>query len=123
MINFIEIPMLSPVCATLEPITFPLMLVGIAYCLKPLFFFKKFDNITYGLYLYHFPVIQTLILFGVPKQNNTIGFILTVIITSVLAAISWYAIEKPMMKKDIAGLFIGKRMAETSHSKNNRIRI
>lgn len=117
MINFIEIPMLSPVCATLEPITFPLMLVGIAYCLKPLFFFKKFDNITYGLYLYHFPVIQTLILFGVTKQNNTIGFILTVIITSVLAVISWYAIEKPMMKKDIAGLFIGKRKTETSHSK------
>lgn len=106
-INFIQIPILTPICATIEPITFPMMLIGIAYCCKPLFIFKKVDNITYGLYLYHFPVIQTLILMGVTKQSNTIGFIFTIFITFVLASISWFAVEKRMMNTNIISKFCG----------------
>lgn len=91
------------VCAllfsVLETLTFPMMLVGIAYHCKPLNIFRKIDNITYGLFLYHFPVIQTLIHYNIAEYSLILCFILTFIITSILATLSWFCIEKPLMNK------------------------
>ena len=85
--------------SVLETLTFPMMLVGIAYHCKPLNIFRKIDNITYGLFLYHFPVIQTLVHYGIAEYSLTLCFILTFIITSILATLSWFCIEKPLMNK------------------------
>ena len=91
------------ICALLfsafETLAFPMMLVGIAYHCKPLNFFRKVDNITYGLFLYHFPIIQLLIHYGVAEYNLILCFILTIIATSILATLSWFYIEKPLMEK------------------------
>ena len=54
-----------------ESLTFPIILVGVAYPCKSLNFFRKFDNITYGLFLYHFPIIQLLIHYGVAEYRLT----------------------------------------------------
>lgn len=86
-------------CYIFEAFAFPLILVAVAYHCKPLNFFRKYDNITYGLFLYHFPVIQVLIHYGVADYSLTLCFIITVIITSVLATFSWLYIEKPLMNK------------------------
>lgn len=83
----------------LDTIAFPMMLVGIAYHCKPLNLFRKLDNITYGLFLYHFPIIQLLIHYGVAEYNLTLCFLLTIIITSFLATLSWFYIEKPLMNR------------------------
>ena len=82
-----------------ETLAFPILLIAVAYNCKPLNFFRKYDNITYGLYLYHFPIIQLLIHYGVAEYNLFLCFILTIIVTSILATISWFYIEKPLMKK------------------------
>lgn len=91
------------ICALLfsvfETLAFPMMLVGIAYHCKPLNCFRKIDNITYGLFLYHFPVLQTLIHYDVAEHSLVLCFILTFIITSILATLSWLFIEKPLMNK------------------------
>ncbi len=82
-----------------ESLTFPMILVGVAYHCKPLNIFRKFENITYGLFLYHFPVIQALIHFGVLNYSPILCFIITLIITSLLATFSWFCIEKPIMNR------------------------
>lgn len=82
-----------------ESLAFPIILIGIAYHCKPFNIFRKFDNITYGLFLYHFPVIQLLIHYGVAEYNLTLCFLLTLITTSILATLSWFYIEKPLMNK------------------------
>lgn len=97
--NFIQVPVITPICCIIEPVTFPMMLVGIAYCFKPLNYFRKFDNITYGLYLYHFPVIQTLILLDVVSYSKLLALFLSFALTAVLACCSWFLIEKPLMSK------------------------
>lgn len=98
-VGFFHVPVLSDVCFILEPVIFPMMLVGIAYCCKPLNVFRQFDNITYGLYLYHFPVIQCLILFGVVEYSKSLALILAFVITAIPACVSWFWIEKPLMNK------------------------
>lgn len=83
----------------LDTLAFPIILVGIAYHCKPFNFIRKLDNITYGLFLYHFPIIQLLIHYGVAEYNLILCFILTIIATSILATLSWFYIEKPLMNK------------------------
>jgi len=58
--------------------------------------FNRLPDISYGLYIYAFPVQQTLIATGLALSplRNMLGSWLVV---SVLATISWYAIEKPAL--------------------------
>lgn len=83
----------------LEPLAFSAVIVGIAYYCKPLNVFKRFDNISYGLYLYHFPVIQVLVQYNIHQYNIHIAFLLALAITILLAVTSWYIIEKPLLKR------------------------
>ena len=78
----------------MEPISFAIVIIGIAYFCKPLNFLKKYDNISYGLYLYHFPVIQILVYFHLDVYNIYLTFFLTLLFTISLSVFSWYVIEK-----------------------------
>lgn len=83
----------------IEPLLFSAILVAIAYHCKPLNFLQRYDNISYGLYLYHYPVIQVLTQYGLHRQNIYLCFSMTLIITVSLALLSWYIVEKPMLKR------------------------
>ena len=83
-----------PYLLYIEPLSFAIVIIGIAYFCKPLNFLQKYDNISYGLYLYHFPVIQILVHFHLDKYNIYMTFILTLLITITLSLLSWFMIEK-----------------------------
>lgn len=89
----------AEIASSLEPITFSSIIIGIAYYAKPLNFFRRFDNVTYGLYLYHFPIIQALILFGLLDYDVRLCFLVTIVLTSIMAVLSWKLVEKPLMDK------------------------
>ncbi|MGR9155146.1 acyltransferase family protein [Rhizobium leguminosarum] len=59
--------------------------------------FGRFGDPSYGMYLYAFPVQQTL----VHLSGNTIDFVtltfLTTVIVAVLGLLSWHLLEKPAM--------------------------
>lgn len=97
--NYVSIPYVSFLLYSIEPLTFAMAIVGIAYHLRPMNFLQRFDNVSYGLYLYHFPVIQTLIHFGINRQSISLCFILTLMITIALACLSWFLMEKPLINK------------------------
>lgn len=89
----------AEIASSIEPITFSSIIIGVAYYAKPLNFFRRFDNVTYGLYLYHFPIIQALILFGLLDYDVRICFFVTIVLTSIMAVLSWKLVEKPLMDK------------------------
>jgi peptidoglycan/LPS O-acetylase OafA/YrhL len=60
--------------------------------------FGRYGDFSYGLYVWHYPVIQTLIFLGV-FSNPYVGMFSTIGITLILAVMSWYAIEKPFLRK------------------------
>lgn len=92
------LPYITPLCHALQPICFPIALIGLAYIMKPLNVFRKLPNITYGLYLYHFPVIQVLIHYGIVDYSIGISLLLAFLITGILATLSWFLIEKPLTR-------------------------
>lgn len=83
-----------------EPLTFAVVIIGIAYHCPRLNFLYGVENISYGLYLYHFPVIQVLISFGLADYNIYLCFFVALLITFVIALLSWKWIEKPLLYKN-----------------------
>lgn len=89
----------------IEPLCLAIIIIGIAYHTRPLNFLKRYDNVAYGVYLFHYPIIQIIINTGLTQYNYYLGMALSVIGTVLLALFSWYRIEKPILKKKTNSLF------------------
>lgn len=57
----------------------------------------RWGDISYGIYIYAFPVQQTLA-YLMPQVQPISMFIISTIITFVLAMLSWHLVEKPALK-------------------------
>lgn len=82
-----------------EPLLFSAVIIGVAYFCRPLNFLQRYDNISYGLYLYHYPVIQVLVQYRLHQYNVYLTFVLALLLTILLATLSWRFIEKPLLKR------------------------
>lgn len=91
-VYFISVPVLS-VCAI--GIFFPLLLSYCAYSVKVLNGFWLRDDISYGIYLYAWPV-QKIIIASLPGVQNPWSLvILTSLIAAALGWLSWVVVERP----------------------------
>jgi len=61
----------------------------------------KYGDISFGIYLYHFPIIQLFIFMGIFEVNAWAGFSLSLLTTLVIAIGSWHLIEKKFLKRKI----------------------
>lgn len=55
----------------------------------------KKNDFSYGIYIFHMPIINYVIYKG---YNGSLGFVLSVFITIILAIISWFAVERPCLR-------------------------
>lgn len=58
----------------------------------------KVHDISYGVYIFHFPVIQLLLIMGVAGHGFWLLLTMTAVITFVLATASWFGIERAAMR-------------------------
>ncbi|MDG1730817.1 MAG: acyltransferase [Algibacter sp.] len=77
-----------------KPAVYGFMVFYFAYNFKFLNHFGKYGDLTYGIYIYHFPLIQVFVHLGFFKSYNPllIAAILIVIIV-VISALSWHFLE------------------------------
>lgn len=76
----------------------PLTLTYIVFWLSiklPLSNFGKWGDYSYSLYLYAFPIQQSLVVFGTNRYGFPAFFFLSMVFTIPLALLSWHFIEKP----------------------------
>ncbi len=88
----------EPFC-WVESLTFACLLVGFAYGVRPLNFLRRFDNVSYGIYLYHFPLIQAAVCMGWAARSMALTFVGCLVATVLLATLSWYGLEKPVLRQ------------------------
>jgi len=62
------------------------------------FRFGSRNDLSYGVFLFGFPIQQTLVMLGVPAAGWLIFVAASVLVAVPLAALSWFGIEKPMMR-------------------------
>lgn len=92
-------PHIHPLLQAAEPLTFPCMLIYMAYHLPMLNLIRRYDNITYGLFLYHFPVAQVFVSYGWAAEHFWLSFAAVTLVTSLLAMLSWRLIEQPLINR------------------------
>lgn len=59
----------------------------------------RWGDVSYGLYLYHAPIIQTLIFLGVFAFNPWLGMLSALIVTGTISLASWHLIEKRFLRR------------------------
>ena len=87
--------------------------------------FRNFDrriDLSYGLYIYAFPVQQLLALRGTAAFGFTPYFLSALVIASVLAAASWFTVEKPSLSlKNLAHPRVLARAARSMRRSNANV--
>jgi len=82
----------------LKPIAYGFMVFYLAYNIKFLNNFGKYGDFTYGIYIYHFPVIQVFVYLEFFKiYSPLLMFVFTIILVLLLAILSWNYIELPFL--------------------------
>jgi peptidoglycan/LPS O-acetylase OafA/YrhL len=62
--------------------------------------FGKYGDISYGIYIFHFPIIQLAVFWGLFEQYNPFLVVLCIIILILLIGfLSWNLIEKPFLNR------------------------
>ena len=57
-------------------------------------YFSQHDNVSYDMYLFHFPILQLCVYFGVPSLGCAACFIIALAATVLLSALSWHTVGK-----------------------------
>lgn len=98
VINFAELPesrWLDYIFPIIDLLTFPVLILLLAYHIPCLNRFGRSNNISYGMYLYHFPIIQFLLSTSPFSQMPVyVIFIIALVLTLMISALSWYGLEK-----------------------------
>ena len=84
---------------TLYPFALAITVISFALCLPYLGNWGKFGDMSYGVYIYHFPILQiftTLSLFDGRVWIGFTGLVLSILAT---ASFSYHCIERPFLKR------------------------
>ena len=60
--------------------------------------FGRYGDPSFGMYLYAFPIQQTIIYFTSSTLDFYAGMALSIVITTIFAYSSWFFIEKPALR-------------------------
>ena len=84
----------------LKPLAYSFMVFYLAYNFSFLNNFGKYGDFTYGIYIYHFPVIQVFVSMGLFNlYSPLLMFVCTMLLIVILSILSWYYIELPFLPK------------------------
>ncbi len=86
-------------CYFLRSISIAVIVVYVALCLRYLGNWGKYGDITYGVYIWHFPIIQVLVAQGLFEKSPFLALALSGCILCVAAFASWHIVEKPFLMK------------------------
>jgi peptidoglycan/LPS O-acetylase OafA/YrhL len=83
----------------LFPIALGTITMFIAFNFSKLNSIGKNGDYSYGVYIFHFPLIQIFITFGCFQVNKNISILIIIGVVFSIAYISWHFLEKKVLKR------------------------
>jgi len=83
----------------LYALSLSIIVIYLATAIKQLGHIAKHGDLSYGIYIWHFPIIQIFIALGLFTSNVWLGFTELVLVVFSAAWLSWHYIEKPFLSK------------------------
>lgn len=87
----------------LYPFAVAVIILYLALFVPQLIDLSKIGDLSFGIYIFHFPIIQIIIYFKLFKPQPLVLTFATIVITTFAAMVSWNLIEKPFLKKKVQG--------------------
>jgi peptidoglycan/LPS O-acetylase OafA/YrhL len=91
----------------LYPAALAVIVIFFAYKFKYLGNFGKYGDFSFGIYIWHFPIIQLLGHFNL-FSNQLLGTLLLLVSVGSMAFLSWHLIEKKFLAKSSHYIIVGK---------------
>ena len=82
-----------------EPAALALVVVFLALGMRHLGNFARYGDLSYGVYIIHVPVLQTLVAAGIFERSAFVGLALAIVLIIALAFACWHLVEKPFLKR------------------------
>ncbi len=86
-----------PLLLRVVPLAMMVIIIGGYFCY--LGNWGRFGDLSYGIYIYHFPILQTLIALGILTTMPLAGAFIAITLTIAAGLVSWHWIEKPFLSK------------------------
>lgn len=82
------------------PMSLGVVLIAFVYYFKKLAFISRYGDFSYGIFLFHFPIIQLFVHSGWLKEYPALLFAVCFGIILFLSYLSWHLLEKRMLKRN-----------------------
>jgi peptidoglycan/LPS O-acetylase OafA/YrhL len=83
----------------LQPVVLGVLVVYFACVFPYLGNFGKYGDFSYGIYIVHFPILQTLISYGLFRESPWVMLVVAGSSVLTVAFLFWHFIEKPFLRK------------------------
>lgn len=84
----------------LTPLALSIIVFYTAFSFKPLNSFAKKTDVSYGIYIFHYPIMKIASHYGLfEKYNPLVISILIIFCVLIISFLSWHIIEKQFLKK------------------------
>jgi peptidoglycan/LPS O-acetylase OafA/YrhL len=94
--------MFLPAAEPLRALGLGAVSIWAATALPRLFDPARFGDLSYGLYIVHFPVIQTVAALGVFAASAAMGLAVSAVAALTAALLLWWLVERPALRPDSA---------------------
>jgi peptidoglycan/LPS O-acetylase OafA/YrhL len=78
----------------LDAIAVPLFTMAVAFLLPPHRGITHYGDFSYGTYVLHYPVVQTVVALGLFATSPWLAFSVVIVTVMVLAVTSWFTVER-----------------------------
>jgi peptidoglycan/LPS O-acetylase OafA/YrhL len=94
--------LLSPLAEPLRAAGLGSVTIFLATGQKQMFDAARFGDLSYGLYIVHFPIIQTAIVAGLFASSPFLGLGVSLALAFAAALVLWWLVERPALRTDSA---------------------
>lgn len=94
------VPVVAPIAEAVFPAALAVIVLYVAFEVPFLGNFARYGDLSYGIYVWHFPVIQLGVALGLFAASPFGALALALGCVGVLALVSWHVVERPFLRRD-----------------------